>query len=403
MKIISVIENISDEYGGPANSLPNLLEALRKKMGIKSVIYSVSSGGDEKNQFIERFSIPWYKCKLTGPNKIKFSAELRIKLNSELCNGNIIFSNNLWNYPAFLSSSIAKTKSIRHVVSIRGSLYPWSLSQGKLRKKIAWFLFQKKSLQSASLVHVTCADEYNAVRELGITSPIAIVPHGINYDDYQKLPPKQVCFEHLNLCKEKKYVLFMSRLHKKKGLDILLDVWVELVKYFPNWCLLVAGPDYSNYTQKINAIVSKNRIPDNIKVLGMLTGYDKQAVLGASNIFTLPSYTENFGVVIGEAMAAGLPTITTTGVPWSEINSWNCGQQIELSNENLFNSMKSIMGQDDNSLNIMSKNAKSLIKNNYSWSTQAEKFGQALNYVVHSEPAPGVVFLQSEPLPKSIL
>lgn len=403
MKIISVIENIADEYGGPANSLPNMLEALRKKLGIKSVIYSVSGGGDEKNQFIERFSIPWNNCKPNGPSKIKYSAELRSRLNSELGNGYIIFSNNLWNYPAFLSAFIAQTKALPHIVSIRGSLYPWSLSQGKLRKKIAWFLFQQRSLQRASLVHVTCADEYHAVRELGITSPVAIVPHGINYDDYQELPQKQVCFEHLNLCKEKKYVLFMSRLHKKKGLDLLLDVWVELVKEFPNWCLLVVGPDYSNYTKKINVLASDHMISDNIKVLGMLTGHDKQAVLGVSDIFTLPSYTENFGVVIGEAMAAGLPTITTTGVPWSEINSWNCGQQIELSHENLFNSMKSLMGQDENSLKTMSKNAKSLIKSNYSWSAQAEKFGQALNYVVNSKPAPGVVFLQGESLPHDLL
>lgn len=403
MKLISVIENIADEYGGPANSLPNMLEALRKKLGITSVIYSVSSGMDEKNLFIERFNIPWFNCKPIGPSKIKFSSELRIRLNSELGNGDIIFSNNLWNYPAFLSAFTARNKRLPHIVSIRGSLYPWSLSQGKLRKKIAWFLFQKKSLQSASLVHVTCADEYHSVRELGIASPIAIVPHGINYDDYQDLPQKQACSEHLNLCKDKKYVLFMSRLHKKKGLDLLLDVWVEMVKEFPNWCLLVVGPDYSNYTQKINAIVSENKIPNNIKVFGMLTGYDKQAVLGVSDIFTLPSYTENFGVVIGEAMAAGLPTITTTGVPWSEINSWNCGQQIELSYENLFNSMKSIMGQDEKSLKIMSNNAKSLIKNNYSWSAQAEKFGQALNYVAFSKPAPGVVFLKGEPLPDCIL
>lgn len=403
MKIISVIENIADEYGGPANSLPNMLEALRKNLGIKSVVYSISGGRDEKNQFIERFSIPWYNCKPNGPSKIKYSAELRSRLNSELGNGDIIFSNNLWNYPAFLSAFVAQTKALPHVVSIRGSLYPWSLSQGKWRKKIAWFLFQKRSLQKASLVHVTCADEYHAVRKLGITSPIAIVPHGINYDDYQDLPQKEACFEHLNLCKEKKYVLFMSRLHKKKGLDLLLDVWVDLVKVFPNWCLLVVGPDYSNYIEKINVIASENKITDNIKVLGMLTGHDKLAVLGVSDLFTLPSYTENFGVVIGEAMAAGVPTITTTGVPWSEVNSWNCGLQIELSRENLFNAMESLMGEDEKYLIAMSKNAKSLIKKNYSWSAQAEKFGQALDYVVNSKAAPGVVFLQGDTLPQGIL
>jgi len=394
--IRSIIENIADEYGGPANSLPNMLEAIRSELAIKSIIYSIIKSNNEKNEFIERFSIPWVRCKPNGLDKLKYSSELKNRLKADLANDDILFSNNLWNYPAYLSAKLAQQKNIPHIASIRGTLYPWSLSQGKLRKKIAWFLFQKRALQQASLVHVTCVDEFKAVRALGITSPIALVPHGINYNDYQALPLPEHAHKKLSLSSNKKYILFMSRLHKKKGLDLLLDVWPELVKKHPDWCLLVVGPDYSDYTQKIQKVVSEFTIQDNIKILGMLTGDDKKSVMSISDFFVLPSYTENFGVVIGEALAAGLPVITTKGTPWSEIEDENCGKYITLSKENLLRAISEMMLLDKAELSVMSDNAKLLIKNNYSWSSQAKKFGQALDFITTGKPAPSIVYSDHE-------
>ncbi|GAA0827785.1 hypothetical protein GCM10009112_07350 [Marinomonas arenicola] len=396
MKLISVIENIADEYGGPANSLPNMLEAIRSELSIESLIYSISSSKNERNEFIERFSIPWTRCQKIGFDKLKYSAEIKKKLSSDMANDDILFSNNLWNYPAYLSAKLAKKYKLPHIVSIRGTLYPWSLDQSKLSKKIAWNFFQKKSLQQASLIHVTCSEEYNAVRKLGITTPIAIVPHGINYDDYQDLPKKNNAIEYLGLNQDKKYILFMSRLHKKKGLDLLLELWPELVNKFPDWCLLIVGPDYSDYTDSISKLAIENDIVGNIKTLGMLTGDKKKCVLAASEFFVLPTYTENFGVVIGEALAAGLPTITTTGTPWSEIGTYNCGKYINLSKENIRQALQEMMCMEEESLNVMSDNAKLLIKNNYSWSAQAIKFGQALDFILTKKPAPDVVFLYEE-------
>ncbi|OOF01862.1 glycosyltransferase [Salinivibrio sp. MA607] len=400
MKIVAVIENIDNEYGGPANSLPNFLYGMRAEVGVNSIIYSTIHSDCEKNEFIDRFSIPWVRCQLAGPIKVKYSRELRDKLSSEVSDGDILFSNNLWNYPAYLAAKLAKRKNIPHIASIRGTLYPWSLAQGKYRKKIAWHAFQKSALQKADLIHVTCIDEYRAVRDLGITSPIAVVPHGINYEDYQNLPSTTDSVKHLELKCEKKYILFMSRLHEKKGLDLLLNVWPDLVKHNPEWCLLIVGPDYSNYIERINHLAVEHGIGDNLKTLGMLTGYDKECVLSVSEFFVLPSYTENFGVVIGEALAAGLPTITTTGTPWSEINSYNCGNFISLSKENLKEALNDMMALDSVCLGEMSNNAKSLIKENYSWSAQAVKFKQAIEFVLKGKPAPNVVYTSDEMPPE---
>lgn len=396
MRLLSIIENIADEYGGPANSLPNLLDAIRRELSIESMIYSISRSDNENNEFIERFSISWFNFKGTGLNKIRYSKGLRKKLVEDIRGGDILFSNNLWNYPAYLAYNVSRKNNIAHIISIRGALYPWSLSQGAFRKKIALFFFQKAALQNASLIHVTCYEEHDAVRELGITTPIAIVPHGINYDDYQNLTKKSNAIASLKLRDDKKYILFMSRLHKKKGLDVLLDIWPDLAKKNPNWCLLVVGPDYSGYAARISQLSIDQGVQHNIKVLGMLTGRQKKNAFACSEFFVLPSHSENFGVVIGEALASGLPTISTTGTPWAEIATHKCGKYITLTPENLSHSLQEMMMLDESSLEVMSDNGKSLIKERYTWSAQALKFGKALEFVLTGKPAPGVVYLNGE-------
>ncbi|MFT6904714.1 MAG: glycosyltransferase involved in cell wall biosynthesis [Oleiphilaceae bacterium] len=389
--ILSIIENISNEYGGPANSLPNFLFSVKKELDISSRIYSIKIAEKEENEFIDRYALSWINCKLTGPKKLMYSKSLSNAIEADLSNDDIIFSNNLWNYPAYLSAKLAKKHNVPHIISIRGTLYPWSLQQGRWRKKIAWHLFQKKALQQASVVHVTCEDELKAVRALGITTPIALVPHGINYDDYQNLPDREVALSNLNLNKEKKYLLFMSRLHKKKGLDLLLSTWPKLAKEHPDWCLLIVGPDYSNYSKMISELITKFDLHDNIKNLGMLTGEQKYSAFSASNLFILPSFSENFGVVIGEALAAGLPTITTTGTPWTEINEYNCGRCIELSEDNLESTINDFLRCDDKDIAIMSSSAKSLIKDKYSWVYQANKFAKVIDFINKGEIDPVVI------------
>ena len=391
--IISIIENISNEYGGPANSLPNFLFSVEKELNIFSRIYSIKISENEENEFIQRYGLDWVNCELTGPKKFMYSKSLQIAIKKKLSDDNIIFSNNLWNYPAFLSAKLARKHSIPHIISIRGTLYPWSLKQGKWRKKLAWHLFQKKALQQANVLHVTCVDELNAVRSLGIKTPVALIPHGINYNDYQNLPNKRKALGHLNLKSEKKYLLFMSRLHKKKGLDLLLSIWPNIIKKHPDWCLLVVGPDYSDYTKKIEELISKFNIADNIKSLGMLTGDKKYSAFSVASLFVLPSFSENFGVVIGEALASGLPTITTTGTPWPEIIDYNCGRYIELSARNLESAINDLLVCNDNELAFMSLAAKALIKEKYSWTIQAQRFSKVFNFIHKGQVDPTVIKL----------
>ncbi|WP_440054151.1 glycosyltransferase [Pseudoalteromonas sp. T1lg65] len=392
MNLLAIIENISDEYGGPANSLPNLLYFLFKNESIKSQIVTVCATNKESNVLIDKYSLSWRKCERVGLKKVQYAKELKIELSKIISKDTVLFSNNLWNYPAYISYRLSKKKNIPHVISVRGSLYPWSLKQSKVLKKVAWVLFQRKALTDASLIHVTCKDELEAVRDLGINTPVALCPHGIDYAAYQTLPSRVESLEKMGLDPNKKYILFMSRLHKKKGLDFLLNVWPALSKKYSDWCLLIVGPDYDGYKQKIEDLRRESSLHKNLMQLGMLKGEAKEQVLALSSFFILPSYSENFGVVIGEALAAGLPVVTTKGVPWSEIESFSCGKQIELTEENLMFSMEEMMLLSDRELKEMGRRGKKLILNNYSWEAQASKFAKALDFISNGKPVPDIIF-----------
>ncbi len=374
MRLFSIIENLSDEYGGPAVSLPCLLNSLRNEKSIDSVIYSISLSDSEVNSKIQEYELSWKVAPLSGWKKLMFSNSLKKSVNNDVRDGDVIFLNNLWNYPAILAYQVAKAKGAPLIVSVRGSLFDWSLQQGKIRKKIAWILFQRRILQDARVIHVTSEDEYLAVRKLGISTPVALIPHGIDFLNHTSEIDCEIAKANLSLSTSKRYFLFMSRLHKKKGLDALLKVWSKINHLHPEWELLIAGPDYGNFVDNISEV-------EQTKYLGMLKGSDKANVLSASSFFVLPTHSENFGVVIGEALSAGLPVITTRNAPWGEIESFDCGHLTTLCESDLEKSLRSYLELDKSTLVAKGRRGRDLIRKSYSWEKQAHKFSAVLKLI----------------------
>ncbi|WP_055467206.1 glycosyltransferase [Vibrio furnissii] len=374
MNICSTIEFINDEYGGPAVSLPNLLLSLNNNYDVDNVILSAKESNDScENSIIKKAGIPWFTYEISKFNKLRYSREFGRLLSKYAADSDILFANNLWNYVPYKTYAYAKSNNIPLVTSIRGTLSPWSLSQGYVRKKIAWGVFQRRMLNDSALVHVTSEDEFKAVRSLGVTSNILYSSHGIVTPD-RVHEDKEFFKERLGLDKNKRYFLFMSRLHKKKGLDLLLRVWRRLSHRNKDWVLLVAGPDYGNYQEQLS-------LPQT-KYLGMLTGELKDAAFYCSDFFVLPTFSENFGVVIGEALARGLPVLTTNNAPWQNINNIGCGNSFDLSESNLSNVLNDYFSQSKLELIQRGDLGRKYILNDYSWEKKAQEFHQELTKVL---------------------
>ncbi|WP_417212322.1 glycosyltransferase [Acinetobacter venetianus] len=381
MKICTLIERLDPEYGGPSVSLPSLLNELSKdRYSVDNHVFSgyFDNKYSGKNDILNEKRINHYLFSFGGIKKIAYSRNLNYLLNKHAYDSDLFFCNNLWNYISYAGYSFSKKRNIPLVTSIRGALFPWSLSQGRYRKILAWNAFQKKMLQNSSLIHVTSEQEADAVKKLGIKSEILLSSHGVDIPDSNDYSSDASKIR-LGLPTDRRYILFMSRLHSKKGLDLLLKVWKKISGIYKDWTLLIAGPDYGNYNKKINLEFADDQ---SIIMLGMLKGENKEDAFSASELFVLPSYTENFGVVIAEALARGIPVLTSNGTPWSHINDRQCGSCFDLSENNLGIELGRFLSIDRNKLKEYGLNGRNLIIENYSWSAKAKQFYEGISKVL---------------------
>ena len=393
MKIYHLLENLDDSYGGPAKSVPYLVKNLEKQ-NIQGHMLSIKYKDNELNEVIERSNLKWSSFKYNLIKKFRYSRALKnylinaIKKQKKI----ILHTHNIWNYIPYVSYELAKKYDIPYILSIRGALYPWSLSQNSLLKKIAWKFFQKKILNKSSCVHVTNISEFNAVRNLGISSPIALVPNGINFDEFKDMNNKNTSKVNLGLKQDKNYILFLSRIHPKKGLEYLIQSWIKISKKFQNWNLLVVGPiNDHKYFNELKNKLHKNNLSERVHFMGMLRGKKRIDCYGASSLFVLPSHTENFGIVIGEALAAKLPVITTKGTPWKEIEEYDAGWWVDLSVQNINIALEKALLCNENELKKKGLNGFQLIQK-YDWINQSIKMKKVYKWVFSGEKKPKFVF-----------
>ncbi len=253
----------------------------------------------------------------------------------------------------FLQAKLNKKKII---ISTLGALEPWSLEQKKLKKKAAWFFYQKKILNNCDYIHATSDDEKKHLLELGIKTPIKTIPHGVIIKSTKIIKKKN---------KSKKEALFFSRIHEKKGILELLNSW-SIIRP-PDWILKIYGPVSDlNYMKKIKEKISKLSLENSVFIFDPVFEYDqKEKIFLNSDCFLLPSKSENFGMSIVEALSHGVPVLTTEETPWKILKEINGGKIIKFSQENLTLSLKEITSMKDEELVKMGERGKEMLKNNY--------------------------------------
>lgn len=333
---------------------------------------SVAWSPTERNDVICRERLDWDRFQLVGPRKICIGRGFANALSTWASRRQaIIHLHTLWNGVSVASIRAARAGQVPLVVSVRGALYPWSLSQGRIRKSVAWRFFLRNALQHAAFIHVTEPNEAQAVRGLGITGPIMVVPNGVEQVSTNELR-NAFLFRSGRADRGKTY-LFLSRIHKKKGLDILLQAWSLSIARGMAGQLIVAGPFASHaYEKEIRTLVNELGVGDSVRFLGMLTGNEREDAFRMADVFVLPSHSENFGVAIVEALARGLPVLTTTGTPWKAVEINCAGWWIELSVGQLTKHLDIIARMPRNQLAVMGESAVALAAN-FSWDTQAKR------------------------------
>lgn len=377
MKILTFITDIDNRSGGPSRSVPMLVKGLAE-VGVDITLMTVRS--DQMNTHALDGSTAKLHILDTFNTK-----EVETYVREEAFD--LIQVQSIWDPRYHKLVKIAQKLHIPYIITPRGMLEPWSLSQKKWKKKLAMMLYQRKDLQKAACIFTTAEMEAQHVRDLGVKVPVSVIPNGIETDEY-------VC--RTSMEDVKKQILFLSRVHVKKGIELLIEAFKKLRDdslEFRDWSLLIVGNGDPDYIKSLEFKVKSLEIEDSIKVLPPVFGKDKIELYQSSTIFCLPSYSENFGMVIAEAMSCGVPVITTTNCPWEILNETNTGWCIDLSVDNLEKTLRQAMMMDSVALYEMGQRGSKMINENFNYRSVARKTKRLYEWVVNGGKEPEFVDL----------
>lgn len=274
----------------------------------------------------------------------------------------------------------ALIKKIPVITSPHGCLESWAFRHKFLKKKVAFSLYQKWIFSKSSLLFATAKSEFMSIRSLGIETPVAIIPIGVD------LPGKILP----NTSNIKKF-LFISRIHPIKGLPILVSAWAKVRR--DNWRLVIAGPDECGHLKEVRQQIDALELTEDFEFHGMVTGADKSKLFCEADVFILPTHSENFGIVIAEALSYSLPVITTMGAPWKDLETYGCGWWVDSSVSGLEYALLKAMDSTPERLNEMGSSARKLIEEKYSWNSIGESANQAYEWVIdRSKKCPKFIY-----------
>ena len=453
MKILHVVALIQASTGGPAVSVTRLASE-QAKMG-----HDVTLACLDYPHLGPQVAAPGVRVVSVKGNFLAvrgrgWSPEFRRVVLEEATKVDVVHNHGLWMWPNAYAREAAVAAGKPLIISPRGMLEAWSLGRSKLRKAVAWRLFERKNLQSAALFHATAESEKRSIEKAishGLTRikgrispggcadrtggkcsrrgialgpsavpgdrnassnednlrltdlklktttgvPVVVAPNGVDLPHLDRKPGRGVLEEKFPELRGRRWVVFMSRLHPKKGIDVLLRAWRKQRNVEHTACgirhtekreslspvLVLAGSDLIGYGEEIERMIKELGLEDSVVMTGEVSGEAKDCLLGNAEVFVLPSYSENFGIVVAEAMAWGRPAIASTGTPWQEVADVSAGWWVKPEEEALADALAEALGTRREELEAMGARGRALVERSYTWALPARSLVEAYSQV----------------------
>ena len=377
--ILQVVPTVEQEASGPAYSVPRLCAALGSA-GNKVVLASVGGAGAGGKQPYSHFVAPRGFRSIPLLRDFWFSAGLRRRLMHEVRGAELVHSHGMWVMPTIYPALATHRAGKPLVIAPRGTLSPIALARSRWMKKVFWAILQGPAVRSAACFHATSEQEYRDIRRAGLRQPVAIVPNGVDIPAVSAKPKAS----------GSRTLLYLGRIHPIKGIDNLLRAWQRVASQFPNWQLRLVGPDSNGYRAQLERLSTELQLP-RVVFAGPRYGADKQTEYAAADLYVLPSHTENFGMSAAEALAQGVPIVTSVGTPWQGVREHGCGWCVSADVAGLEGALKEALALDRPTLESMGRAGREWMGREFSWTRVARDLEQTYRWLLSGGPPPAFI------------
>jgi glycosyltransferase involved in cell wall biosynthesis len=374
MRIVHVVESLDPANGGPSVSVPSLA-AAQASLGNEVVLVFYAESRSE--DYVAHRQIPGFANVNLCPVKPgglweKVSARsARNVLLRVLPSTDIVHIHGIWGMMLLRAAASARNLNIRYVFAPRGMLDPWSLSQKRIKKKIMWWAVWKRVLGKAYFLHALNKAEAELIRPLGLKCPTKIIPNGVFLNLFENNQECDDLFRLVPGLRSQPFVLFLSRMHYKKGIDLLLDAFAIVAKQDATVRLVIAGPD-SGFGGETRKWIDQHRLWARVHVVGPLYGQAKDSALASAKCFCLPSRQEGFSMAILEALSAGLPVVITHNCHFPEVAEVGAGKVVDQSPKQIAEGLLAFV-RDEGEQATAGRAGQKLVASRYQWQQIAEE------------------------------
>lgn len=380
MKVAQVISSMGEESSGVQSYLLGVSNAL-EGAGVETTLYTCGV----TRKMDRRFELKTYPRHLFPMASLARSPELKRALRQDARNFDVIQSNGLWQLPNVYPAVAVRGGSAKLVTMPHGTLSKWALARSRWKKRLFGWLGQTTALARTDMFIATCPKEATEIRECGYLQPITIIPIGMDISAIRSKQAENICGQ-----KRVRKVGFIGRIHKVKGIENLVKAWKQ-VGQDSGWELLIAGPD-GGVMKELESMILKGGI-SHVHFVGELHGEGKYDFLRELDICVLPSYTENFGITVVEALACGVPVIASKGTPWDGLVTEKCGWWIDIGVEPLVVGLKEAMKLEDGERMEMGQRGRNWIERDFNWSSVANKMISAYSWLCYGGNRPNHVIV----------
>ena len=381
MKILHTISGLNISSGGPTSCTYNLIKGLRDE-GIEADILTLMPRDDSDKIIADDSFIKALPNDARTP--LVYSSNFRRYLSSHI-GYDLYHANGLWTCPTHFTAEIAKKQNKPCVIAPHGMLYPQALQVSAWKKKIVSTVFQRKDLETASCLQATCMAELEHIRAFGLNNPVAVIPNGLVIDD---------SLEIRKTSNSVRRFAFVGRLNRIKNVDLLLSAWSKLGDKTRNCELLIIGDGDTAYKKELEEFATANKL-NNVRFLGFIMGKDLQKLVHSIDFQILPSKSENFGMVVPEALIQGVPVIASKGTPWSDLATFDCGWWVDNDIDTLISTLLIAINLSEQDRLGMGERGRTLVLRHYSIKSVSLRMKQLYEWLVYKNIKPEYVVMQT--------